>query len=156
VKKRLVLLSTLLLCVTAASNVSAALWTIEATSVDTDWSDFTLVVDDQNGDSIFQCCTSGGYPSTPDSVVSFSGVEKFAAGGTGFYDVLDYTPDLIIGGLTLVGDTNPKWGFIKSVGSAGKGVSQWTYTAAVPIPAAVWLFGSALAGLGWLRRRQTA
>ena len=26
----------------------------------------------------------------------------------------------------------------------------------VPIPAAVWLFGSALAGLGWMRRRQTA
>jgi hypothetical protein len=26
---------------------------------------------------------------------------------------------------------------------------------AVPIPAAVWLFGSALAGLGWLRRKQT-
>ena len=26
----------------------------------------------------------------------------------------------------------------------------------VPIPAAVWLFGSALVGLGWLRRRQTA
>jgi len=25
----------------------------------------------------------------------------------------------------------------------------------VPIPAAVWLFGSALAGLGWIRRRQT-
>ena len=25
----------------------------------------------------------------------------------------------------------------------------------VPIPAAVWLFGSALAGLGWLRRKQT-
>jgi hypothetical protein len=29
-------------------------------------------------------------------------------------------------------------------------------TSAVPIPAAVWLFGSALAGLGWFRRRQTA
>lgn len=27
--------------------------------------------------------------------------------------------------------------------------------AAVPIPAAVWLFGSALAGLGWMRRKQT-
>jgi hypothetical protein len=26
---------------------------------------------------------------------------------------------------------------------------------AVPIPAAAWLFGSALAGLGWLRRKQT-
>jgi len=29
-------------------------------------------------------------------------------------------------------------------------------TTTVPIPAAVWLFGSALAGLGWLRRKQTA
>jgi hypothetical protein len=27
---------------------------------------------------------------------------------------------------------------------------------AVPIPAAVWLFGSALAGLGWLRQKQIA
>jgi hypothetical protein len=26
----------------------------------------------------------------------------------------------------------------------------------IPVPAAVWLFGSALAGLGWLRRKQTA
>ena len=26
---------------------------------------------------------------------------------------------------------------------------------AVPVPAAVWLFGSALAGLGWLKRKQT-
>ncbi len=26
----------------------------------------------------------------------------------------------------------------------------------VPVPGAVWLFGSALAGLGWLRRKQTA
>jgi hypothetical protein len=28
-------------------------------------------------------------------------------------------------------------------------------TNVVPIPAAAWLFGSALAGLGWLRRKQT-
>jgi hypothetical protein len=28
-------------------------------------------------------------------------------------------------------------------------------TNVVPIPAAVWLFGSALAGLGWMRRKQT-
>ena len=27
---------------------------------------------------------------------------------------------------------------------------------AVPVPAAVWLFGSALAGLGFMRRKQTA
>jgi hypothetical protein len=27
---------------------------------------------------------------------------------------------------------------------------------AVPVPAAIWLFGSALAGMGWMRRRKTA
>ncbi len=32
-------------------------------------------------------------------------------------------------------------------------VTAWSV---VPLPAAVWLFGSALAGLGWFRRRQTA
>jgi hypothetical protein len=31
----------------------------------------------------------------------------------------------------------------------------YTYTEIVPIPAASWLFGSALAGLGWMRRKQT-
>ena len=31
--------------------------------------------------------------------------------------------------------------------------SAWTITA-IPVPAAAWLFGSALAGLGWLRRKQ--
>ena len=30
------------------------------------------------------------------------------------------------------------------------------WSVAVPIPAAVWLFGSALAGLGWMRRKHTA
>jgi hypothetical protein len=29
------------------------------------------------------------------------------------------------------------------------------YVTAVPIPAAAWLFGSALAGLGWVRRKRT-
>jgi hypothetical protein len=29
------------------------------------------------------------------------------------------------------------------------------WSVVVPIPAAVWLFGSALAGLGWMRRKQT-
>jgi len=31
-----------------------------------------------------------------------------------------------------------------------------THVSAVPVPAAAWLFGSALAGLGWIRRKQTA
>jgi hypothetical protein len=29
------------------------------------------------------------------------------------------------------------------------------WSVAVPIPASIWLFGSALAGLGWMRRKQT-
>lgn len=42
-------------------------------------------------------------------------------------------------------------------GGSSSGGSNSNFNAsfsAVPIPAAVWLFGSALAGLGWLRRRQ--
>ena len=38
---------------------------------------------------------------------------------------------------------------------AGSGALDWQLQA-VPIPAAVWLFGSALAGLGWVKRRQSA
>jgi hypothetical protein len=30
----------------------------------------------------------------------------------------------------------------------------WIKSSVVPVPAAVWLFGSALAGLGWMRRKQ--
>ena len=40
-------------------------------------------------------------------------------------------------------------------GSGARFVTSGEVTA-VPIPAAVWLLGSALAGLGWLRRKQTA
>jgi hypothetical protein len=50
------------------------------------------------------------------------------------------------------------WGELQHVLNFGSG-SGYTYTvtggnvSAVPIPAAVWLFGSALAGLGYLRKR---
>jgi hypothetical protein len=47
-----------------------------------------------------------------------------------------------LGGFLLRGYTNLQSGYL--IGTV------------VPIPAAVWLFGSALAGLGWIRRRQTA
>jgi len=50
-----------------------------------------------------------------------------------------------------------------SAGSKNGGTTTWAdyevavtvSPTAVPIPAAVWLFGSALAGLGWIRRKQT-
>ena len=42
-------------------------------------------------------------------------------------------------------------------GTGGAVVGQWTaiQQTAVPIPAAVWLFGSGLAMLGWVRRKPT-
>ncbi len=43
---------------------------------------------------------------------------------------------------------------ITVVADDGQGVFTHTFTQVVPIPAAVWLFGSALAGLGWFRRKR--
>jgi hypothetical protein len=40
------------------------------------------------------------------------------------------------------------------IGNASAGLDNIVVSNVVPIPAAVWLFGSALAGLGWLRRKQ--
>jgi hypothetical protein len=54
---------------------------------------------------------------------------------TGFY-VLEYI---------IIGDAPNSW-----VG----GVINMS-TAVIPVPAAVWLFGSALGLLGWIRRRAT-
>jgi hypothetical protein len=47
-------------------------------------------------------------------------------------------------------------GLLDVTGAGGRNLVSGTIAgvAAVPIPAAVWLFGSALAGLGWLRRKQ--
>jgi len=58
------------------------------------------------------------------------------------------TTSPVNGGLTQVynGSTN-----VTRDGDA----SFRVYGSVVPIPAAVWLFGSALAGLGWMRRKQT-
>ena len=59
------------------------------------------------------------------------------------------------GSSTFAGETFASLGI-----TPGTYVWSWssdTFTLnVVPIPAAVWLFGSALAGLGWVRRRQTA
>lgn len=40
--------------------------------------------------------------------------------------------------------------------AADLGFNSTVTVSAVPVPAAVWLFGSALAGLGWMRRKQAA
>jgi hypothetical protein len=45
---------------------------------------------------------------------------------------------------------------LSQASSADHDIVSGTVVSAVPVPAAVWLFGSALAGLGWMRRKPTA
>ena len=56
--------------------------------------------------------------------------------------------------LSTPADINGPFFAAAKVQSTGDG-EQSAWIAAVPVPAAVWLFGSALAGLGWMRRRQS-
>jgi hypothetical protein len=65
------------------------------------------------------------------------------AAGFGIGDVLTYVR---LTDLNLMETSSPRGSDFDAIGAIPT----------VPIPAAVWLFGSALAGLGWLRRRQTA
>jgi hypothetical protein len=44
-----------------------------------------------------------------------------------------------------------EWDWLNN--TIGRGILAGGTVSAVPIPAAVWLFGSALAGLGWFRRK---
>lgn len=53
-------------------------------------------------------------------------------------------------------DGDPGTGWVGRGWLAAGGTDDWLVTAVIPIPAAVWLFGSALAGLGWMRRVQKA
>ena len=61
---------------------------------------------------------------------------------------------------SFAAEENQGGGSFPWVGTGGIPQEQFlefsTSWSVVPLPAAVWLFGSALAGLGWLRRRRTA
>jgi hypothetical protein len=72
-----------------------------------------------------------------------------------------------IGGIAYSGAGNQVWADFNVSGQSGMTnvtsvlfspsdyIQISSFSTAVPIPAAVWLFGSALAGLGWMRRRKT-
>ena len=82
-----------------------------------------------------------------------------AAGGLAYGDGLLYTtsngfggaaPVQVVGLDPLTGQEAIRFG---SPFSGGAGASIVHVPTIVPVPAAAWLFGSALAGLAWLRRR---
>jgi hypothetical protein len=98
----------------------------------------------------------------------------YAAGGSGLLTNLTVTGNLAAGGTiqTIFNDVanitvmetyllDSAWSGLQSVTFSADqepGFGNWVdniVVATVPVPAAVWLFGSALAGLGWMRRKQT-
>lgn len=83
---------------------------------------------------------SEGWVLALDGIISSNGAPG-AAPGTGVLGKWKYATDLnAFVGLTAGGNVF----FYKTANSA------------VPLPAAVWLFGTTLAGLGWLQRKRTA
>ena len=99
--------------------------------------------------------------------VAFEGLFQFEANVTGykndgstvlttlgwFYqgNVLNYSFDSTWNDLSYVEIAVDNWS-----GSAGAGMYfDNIVVSTVPVPAAGWLFGSALAGLGWMKRKQT-
>jgi len=84
---------------------------------------------------------SNGYYQDEDGTWRITGVLKYLVD-----DVTDYET-YTVNGLDHYGSYS---------GSANSSFGTYLVRATViPIPAAVWLFGSALAGLGWMRRKQT-
>jgi len=126
--------------------------------------------------------TDGTGPSS-GNIDIYTGVDDFKADGDGFFDIwLDLPPppgnDKFEGGewleFTIVGagsaaglvansfnfmslDAGGAGPFlaaahVQSTGPNGKD-SDWIAPNPIPVPAAVWLFGSALGLLGWMRRK---
>ena len=134
---------------------NASLIDITATSTSQNFTDFTLQFDDTSGDGLLQI---DEYDMALFSGFTISGLIGF----NGFYDDIIGTPD--IAGISTasgvpLGTPGANWSFLKTDDTGGCcGPGNWTYSSTVvPIPAALWLFGSGLLGLiGVARRKQTA
>jgi hypothetical protein len=73
-------------------------------------------------------------------------------------DVIDYSGFLSAGDYTIIAEANVYGRGFNEGGAAYdfSGEFGTAEVAFVPVPAALWLFGSALAGLGWIRRKRVA
>jgi hypothetical protein len=106
------------------------------------------------------------------TLLTGAGAHEIAAYGD---SNITWTSFAIFHGSTNLGDICFEGGTSNATYGYGSGTGSWGGTSeyecvpydtslwalpvfkasVVPIPAAVWLFGSALAGLGWMRRKQT-
>jgi len=137
-----------------STSVNAALIEITATSNDARFSDFTVIFDDTSGDSMLQI----------NEMTLFSGmtISGFSSSQDGFYDALIGTPNITgistLSG-TVIGSPGFNWNMTTSSGASCCSTSIWSYNssvATVPIPTAVWLFGSGFIGLIGVARRKKA
>ena len=101
-----------------------------------------------------------GILGTPAGSFTITGEADLSSG----FDIFDLTIASRLNGAAIDWlRISPQDGDFPDVGDdtnfyvSGFGDEQFGgVVSAVPVPAAVWLFGSALAGLGWMRRKQTA
>ena len=134
---------------------NASLIDITATSNNPSFTGFTLQFDDTSGDGLLQI--------EEYDMALFSGFT--ISGGlplidlNGFYDDIIGTPDIAgistSSGIAL-GNPGDNWNFLKTDDTgACCGPGNWLYSSVVvPIPAALWLFGSGLLGLVGIARRK--
>ncbi len=96
-------------------------------------------------------------PSTPGSVFTFAGGGEFTASSIVVDLQTSSALDLTMAGVwSLAGFDDTAGTLILTADSLGEGLFTFSASGTVqpiPVPAAIWLFGTALAGLGLTRRR---
>jgi len=134
-------------CLSYSSVSSASMMTtLEATPLEAGYGAFSLIFDDANNNGIL---------NSAETISSFSGVEFSGAAGIadGVYDSIVNSPDLEFGSLWQFGIGG------SIAGSVVAGISSWSYGYSanpVPVPAALWLFVTALMGLAGIGKRSKA
>ena len=125
--------------------------------------DWRLADMDVNGDDTIVNCSSASEALCRDNELGYlfyqNGITSSAPGlftnvQSGYYwSGTEYAP--FTGGAWIVVFSDGDQGSVSKDGNYYALAVRSGDVAAVPVPAAVWLFGSALAGLGWMRRRKT-
>ncbi|MDB4307753.1 VPLPA-CTERM sorting domain-containing protein [Gammaproteobacteria bacterium] len=93
-----------------------------------------------------------GYcENDPDTVITF----KFATALTNSGGTVSLIPNVSFLSPGFAEPGGPFWGLPDMSSGMDRKIVSGTIST-VPIPAAAWLFGSTLVGLGWMRRKQLA